>query len=213
MSTRTNPLPLVGVAPMAAMPGLVSPVVSASAALYAMSDNPFDIDYTVTGEVTYSETNHRATFSNSTSVISVARLLTGYGVAGQIRAIEFESVVKPAQVQMFGLRPSLTQGTTSTSLRAGVNDVEYETTGDIYVNTVQVATGLATLAAGGKVTIIYYVTLGKVEFRVNGTSIYTATGISGDMTPACQGSNNNTHAIRVSTSSSYPLPADVLYWR
>lgn len=178
---------------------------------YAMSDNVFDTSYTVS--TTYSETNHRATFANSVSVVSVARLLTGYGVSGQNRAIEFESVVKAAQRQNIGLRPSLTQGTTGTTLGTGTNDVAYYSTGNIVVNNSTVATGLSTWVAGDKITIIYRVSLGTVEFRLNGAIIYTVTGISGDMTPACEGESNNTQSIRVSASSSYTLPSDVLYWR
>ena len=143
----------------------------------------------------------------------VARLRTGYGVAGQIRAIEFEGVVFGGGRLIAGLRPSLTQGTTGTSLGFGTNDVAYRTGGDIYVNNVQVQTGLATWGAGDKITVIYNVTAGTVQFWKNGTSIYTATGISGDMTPACEGESNNTNSLRVSASSSYTLTGGALYWR
>jgi len=180
---------------------------------YALSDNPFNIGYTVAGEVTYSETNHRATFGNSSSVASVARVITGYGVTGQNRAIEFESVVKPAQAQAFGLRPSLTQNTTATQLGNDTGDVAYVSTGSVFVSAVEVASGLTALVQGDKLTVIYVVALGTVAFLLNGVPLYTASGIAGDMTPACQGRNANTHSIRVSTASSYPLPGGTLYWR
>lgn len=189
----------------------VSLAGAGAGAQYAMSDNVFDTNYTVS--TTYSETDHRATFANAAAVTSVARLITGYGVAGQIRAIQFESVVKPAQRQIVGLCPSLTQGGTATPLVTVTNAVSYTSTGIVYVNNAQVATGLTTWGAGDKITAIYNVTAGTVEFWLNGTSIYTATGISGDMTPACEGENANTHEIRVSTSSSYTLTGGALYWR
>lgn len=189
----------------------VSLAGAGAGAQYAMSDNVFDTNYTVS--TTYSETDHRATFANSVAVTSVARLITGYGVTGQIRAIEFESVVKAAQRQSVGLRPSLTQGTTGTTLGFGTNDVAYRSVGDIYVNNVQVQTGLSTWGANDKITVIYNVAAATVEFWLNGTSIYTATSITGNMTPACEGESNNTQSIRVSTSSSYTLTGGALYWR
>ena len=183
---------------------------AAAAATYAMSDNVFDINYTVAGEVTYSETNHRATFGNSASVVSVARLITGYGYGN--RAIEFESMVLAGGSQLVGLRPSLTQNTTATQLGQGTNDIGYRSTDDLDINGVTV-TSLVTYTAGDKIGFIYRASLGTVEIFKNGTSLYTATGISGDMTPAAQGLNSNTSSIRVSTAWSYTLPGDVLYWR
>lgn len=185
----------------------------AGGALYSMSDNPFDIGYTVAGEVTYSETNHRATFGNSTNITSVARLLTGFGISGHVRAIEFESVVKPAQRQLVGIRPSLTQNTTSTGLDSGANDVAYTSTGLIYSNAVNIASGLTTWTGADKIGVVYNVLAGTVAFYKNGVLIYTVTGISGDYTPVCQGENANTHSMRVSTAWSYALPTGALDWR
>lgn len=211
MAARTNPLPLVGVAPMAAMPAMLSPEMAASGALYAMSDNVYDTSYTVS--TTYSETNHRATFANSASVTSVARLLTGYGVSGQVRAIEFAPVVQGGGSLLVGLRPSLTQGTTGTGLDSGTNDVAYHSSLGVYVNAVQVATP-GTWGAGDKIGFIYTPAAGTVGFYLNGAIVYTATGISGNYTPAAQGANNNTNSIRVSTSWSYgAIPGGALYWR
>lgn len=208
-------LPVLG-ARTPSLPGLAfrdTSTSSSSATSYAMSTNVFNTGYTVAGEVTYSETDLRALFGNAAALTSVARLITGYGVSGQNRAIQFESMVKPAQSQNMGIRPSLTQGTTATGLTAGTNDVCYSSSLGIFVNAVQVSTAPPTWGAGDKIGIIYRPALGTVDFYLNGANVYTVTGISGDYTPACQGVSANTHEIRVNTSWSYTLPGDVLYWR
>lgn len=211
MTGRVNPLPGLTGLGRNALPGLISPETSSSSS-YAMSTNPFDINYTVAGEVTYSETNHRATFGNSQAVTSVARLLTGYGYGN--RAIEFESVVFVGGTQGVGLRPALTQNTTDTQLQDGTGDVAYRSSGSIFISGVEVVTTGITWTQGDKIGVIYRASAGTVGFFKNGASVYTTTGISGDFIPAAQQSNNNSGSLRVSTSWSFgSLPSDVLYWR
>lgn len=201
---------------LASMPGMTFQAASSASTLYAMSDNPFDTAYSYTGiaGTTYSESNFRVRFATSNVVTSVARLLTGYGVPGQNRAIEFESVVKPTQAQNIGIRPSLTQGTTGTGLTVGTNDVCYSSSLGIYVNGVQVSAAPPTWGGGDKIGIVYQPTVGTVVFYLNGAVVYTVSGISGDYTPACQSTGATTGEIRVSTSWSYgAIPGGGLYWR
>lgn len=195
--------------------GPVNAAFMLGGAQYAMSDNPFDTAYSYTGipGTTYSETNHRALFATSNAVTSVARLLTGYGVVGQVRGIEFESMVFAGGSQNIGLRPSLTQGTTGTGLTTGTNDISYSATLGIYVNGVQISTDPPTWGAGDKIGIVYNATLGTAAFYLNGANVYIVSNISGDYTPACQGGNSTTSSIRVSASWSYTLPGGALYWR
>lgn len=181
---------------------------------YAMSDNVFDIRYSTTGEVTYSETNHRATFINSAAATCVARLLTGYGVSGQNRAIEIECVVLGGGSCAVGLRSALVQTGATTSLTPGTTgDITYRSsTGVVSVDGSAVDT-VDTWTAGDKVGLIYRPALGTVTIYKNGTVVATVTGASGDFVPVAQGLNNNTNSLRISTTWSYTLAGDVLYWR
>lgn len=183
-----------------------------SSDLYAISDNVFDINYTPPEPLTaYSETNHRVTFGNAQNTTSVARLIESYGYGN--RAVEWECMVLAASASL-GFRATLGQLPTTTSFNTGsTGDIVYRaTTGDINVSGSTVAT-VATWTAGDKIGFIYRRALGTIEFFKNGASVYTLTGVSGDLTPAAMGSGGTTTSIRVSTAWSYPLPGDALYWR
>jgi len=183
-------------------------------ALYAMSDNVFDIRYSTTGEVTYSETNHRATFINSSAAACVARLLTGYGELGQDRVIEFECMVLGGGSCAIGLRSASLQTGATTGLVPGTTgDITYRSsTGAVNVAGSTVDT-VDTWTAGDKVGFRYQRTLGIVNVYKSGSVVATITGVSGDYMPAAQGLNNNTNSMRVSTAWSYTLPGAALYWR
>lgn len=182
---------------------------------YANSDTVYDTDYTAgTAEMTYSETNHRATFINAANVVSVARLMTGYGYGNRI--FEAEIVVKAATTILIGFRPTFSQGDSGTGLSSGTGDIAYSSNGSFFKNGVTVlgVGGLPTFDEGDKISGLYFAELGCVEFWRNGVTVYRVPVVPNtSYRPVIQGSGGTTHSIRVSTQSSYPVPPGVFYYR
>ena len=189
---------------------------AASSDLYAMTDTVFNTDYTnpvggVASIVLYTETDHRMTYAVN-GADRVAILRTGYGAAGQKRAFEMECVVKPAQTIRIGFRNGVAPPATDVQIGSVAGEVCYNATGTKDVGGVNSAYG-ATWGAGDKITGIYDVTAGTIEFWLNGVSQgIAATGITGSKWPGCQSGGNTTASVRVSTASSYTLTGGFLFW-
>lgn len=209
MAARTNPLPLVGVAPMAAMPGLISPVTSASGNAFVLSRNAFNVRYATAW--TYSESNMRAVpgaGGAGTTAILLSPREIGVGSGKFVAEVE---LVTDSGTPIIGIRTGLSLPAASVALNGDASDCVIYQDGQKGQGGSAVAYGAAWVA-GDKIGIILDVSAGTISFSVNGANQGVAfSGITGAFFPAIYGSGA-TVDYRVSTTLTYPI-AGATQWR
>ena len=201
MTGRSNPLPGLTGLGSSVLPGLVSPVTSASAAS-VLSRNPFITGYNVL--LTYSESNMRAeNFLGTTALLSVPKQTGKW-------SLEFE-LINHVNFRL-GIRSAYGSGTSTTQMGSGALDYGYVgTSGSAINNGVATAYG-PVLGATGYFAVLFDGDAGTVSFAVDGTNYGVAfSSIASAYFPGISG-NSAASDVRISTTNYYNY-GPYLPWR